>query len=443
MSGAVEGAVRQVVTPPQFCLETKGLFMSAFSTLTQRLLLTVLLGVGFWVDCRPVAAEAPFWPRFHGPNGTNRSSETGLLKQWSDGGPRLLWTARGIGEGFATVAIADGMIYTDGNIDGKTVIAALDLDGQILWQVPNGKAWTGAHPGARGTPTIDGGRLYHESPWGQVSCLEAKTGKSLWSLNILEKFGAKNITWALAESLLIDGDHLICCPGGPETAVVALDKATGRTVWKSPSAGDLAGYSSPALAEHRGLRMILTMTSRAIVGVHADTGDLLWRHEHITPWNENICTPVFHDGWVFTSTGHRVGSVMLKVAVHGQKASVEEVWRSVDLDNHHGGVVLLDGYLYGPGWSPKWVCLEWKTAEQCTRSAVWARVADLCRRHALHAERTGQVGLVRATPSGHKIISQFRLPAGGAGPVWAHPVVCGGRLYLRHGDFLYAYDIQE
>ena len=390
------------------------------------------------------AADAPSWPRFHGPKLDNISTETGLLKRWPDGDPRLLWTAKGIGEGFATAAIAGGLIYTAGNIDAQTVVTALDLDGKIRWQVPNGKAWTGSQPGARGTPTIDGDRLYHESPLGEVVCLDAKTGKRIWRANILEKFGSKNTTWALAESLLIDGDHVICCPGGPETAVVALDKATGQTVWKSPSAGDLAGYSSPVLAVHNGLRMILTMTSRAVIGVNADTGDLLWRHEHVTPYDENICTPIFHDGWVFASTGHRVGSVMLKVAVSGQKASVEEVWRSADLDSHHGGVVLLNGYLYGSRWSPQWVCLEWKTGAKMYEQRGVGKGSLTCADGMLYTvSEDGRVGLVKAAPSGHTIISRFRLPTGGEGPVWAHPVVCGGRLYIRHGDCLYAYGIKE
>lgn len=419
--------------------------MYAFSALARRWLPTALLGASLGTLISPqAAAEAPFWPRFHGPQGTNMSPETGLLKQWPAGGPKLLWTAKGIGEGFATVAIADGLIYTDGNLDGKTVITALGLDGKIRWQAPNGKAWSGAQRGTRGTPTIDGDRLYHESPWGQVCCLDAKTGQAVWSLDILEKFRSKNINWALAESLLIDGDRVICCPGGPETAVVALDKATGQVVWKSPSAGDLAGYSSPALAEYHGLRMILTMTSRAIIGVNADTGDLLWRHEHITPWNENICTPIFRDGWVFTSTGHRVGSVMLKVTVNGRKASVEEHWRSVDLDNHHGGVVLLDGYLYGSRWTPQWVCLEWKTGKTMYEDRGVGKGSLTFADGMLYTlGEQGQVGLVRAAPNAHKIVSRFRLPKGGEGPAWAHPVVCGGRLYLRHGDLLYAYDVKE
>jgi outer membrane protein assembly factor BamB len=392
-----------------------------------------------------MAADTASWPRFHGPRGDNLSRETGLLKQWPEGGPRRLWTARGIGTGFATVAIADGLIYTVGNLRDETVITALDLDGKIQWQVANGKAWTGSQPGSRSTPTIDGPWLYHESPLGQLVCLNAKSGERRWGFNILEKFGGENITWALAESLLIDGERIICSPGGPQTAVVALDKHTGQTVWKSPTAGDRAGYASPGLAEYRGLRMILTMTSRATIGVRADDGALLWRFEHRTPFDENILTPIFHDGWVLISTGHRVGAVMLKVQVQGQTASVSEVWRSVDLDNHHGGTILLDGYLYGSTHTPqRWACLEWKTGKTSYVDRGVGKGSLTYADGMLYTlGENGEMGLVEATPDRHQLVSRFRLPKGGEGPSWAHPVVCGGRLYIRHGDFLYAYDIRR
>lgn len=385
------------------------------------------------------------WPRFHGPRNDNQSTETGLLQSWPEGGPRRLWTARGIGDGFATVSLAHGLIYTTGNRQDKTVVTALDRDGKIQWQVAIGPGWTGSQPGTRGTPTIDGPWLYHESPLGDLVCLDARTGQPRWRLNLFEKFGAENITWALSESPLIDGEHLICCPGGPQTAVVALDKHTGATVWKSPSAaGDLAGYSSPVLAEYRGLRMILTMTSRAVIGVNADNGDLLWRFEHRTPFDENILSPIFHDGRVLISTGHRVGSVLLQVQVQGAKAAVTEVWRSTDLDNHHGGVLLRDGYLYGSCWTPRWVCLKWKTGKKMHSERGVGKGSLTYADGMLYTfSENGRVGLVRATPDSHEVVSQFSVPEGGEGPSWAHPVVCGGRLYLRHGDFLYAYDIRD
>ena len=173
-------------------------------------------------------AAASYWPQFHGPKGDNISPETGLLKKWPEKGPKLLWTSKGIGDGFGCPSIAEGLIFVSGDINGKTTVTAMDLDGHIQWQTPAGDAWKGGHPGTRGTPTIDGDRLYHESPMGQVVCLNAKTGQEIWSVNILKEFDAANITWALAESVLIDGDRVICCPGGKKASVVALDKTRER-----------------------------------------------------------------------------------------------------------------------------------------------------------------------------------------------------------------------
>lgn len=387
------------------------------------------------------ASEAAAWPRFHGPKGDNRSADAGLLQRWPEKGPRLVWSAEGIGYGYSGVSIAGGRVYTAGNVGDRTVLTALDMAGKTLWQADVGPAWDKEYPGTRATPTLDGDRLYYETPLGDVVCLETGRGKRIWGLNILEQFGSQHLRWGQAESLLVDGSQVICSPGGPH-AVVALDKMTGKVIWKSPSAGDLAGYASPTLAERRGLRMILTMTARAMIGVNADTGELLWRFEHVTPWDENIMMPIYHDGHVFVST-MSTGSVLLRIKVDGKRASVEEVWRNDDLDNHHGGVLLEGGHLYGSSTSGQWMCLDWKTGRTVYQqrgvgkgSLTWAdgMLYTLGER--------GTMALVKATPEAHDVISRFRVPEGGEGPFWAHPVVCGGRLYLRHADRLFAYDVQ-
>jgi outer membrane protein assembly factor BamB len=344
------------------------------------------------------------------------------------------------------VALADGSIYTAGNIDDENVVTALDLAGRVAWQAETGKAWTGSTPGSRSTPTIDGARLFYESPLGDLVCLEAKTGERIWGMNILEKFDSRNITWALAESPLIDGRKVICCPGGPQTSMAALDKTNGGVIWTAPSTGDLAGYASPVLVEYQGLRMILTMTSRAVIGVDAETGTLLWRFEHITQFDENILAPIFHDGCVFVSTP-RTGSVLFRLRVQERNVTPEAVWRSKEMDNHHGGVLLVDGYLYGTSYQSnhaRWICLDWKTGEMMYAERGVGKGSLTFADGLLYTlgER-GRVGLLRPTPDRHELISTFELPKGGEGPVWAHPVICGGRLYLRHGDYLYAFDVKQ
>jgi len=335
--------------------------------------------------------------------------------------------------------------YTAGNIEEDTVITALGLDGTVLWQVRNGKAWTGDRPGTRGTPTIDGDRLYHESPLGNIVCLEAKTGNKIWELNILDKFKSKNLRWALSESLLIDGEHLICCPGGPQTCMVALDKNTAAVVWKAPSTNELAGYASPIIAEYKGLRIIITLTLKAMIGVNADTGELLWHVKHVSYADENVFTPIYNDAHVFISSIN-AGSVKWKINVKDGKASVEEIWRSKELDNHHGGGVLINGYIYASSCiynGPKWVCLDWETGENKHMDKGVGKGSLTYADGMLYTlSENGVMGLVRPTPSGQELVSSFKIPECGEGNSWAHPVVCGGRLYIRHGEFLYAYSVR-
>ena len=443
--------------------------MTVASKLKRWWTLTLAIGVVTATLLPAAADEAPFWPQFRGPNRDAKSTDTGLLKTWPEGGPELLWTIQGIGHGYASVTIVDGLVYTAGNIDAQTVITAMDLDGKIVWQVENGPSWENPVPGARGTPTIDGGRLYHESPTGNVVCLDAKTGAKIWGRNILEAFHAENITWALAESLLIDGDRVIVKPGGPETALVALDKRTGRTVWKSPSAqGDAAGYASCILGEFSGLRILMTLTAQALIGVNADTGDLLFRQKHVTPFDENITMPLYHDHHVLVST-RTIGTKLFKINVDGARFRKGTVpfsrrenrdspqvvllqlltlrWHSEQLDNQHGGVILLDGYLYGAGHArnrAKWVCLDWKTGREIWAEKGPGKGSVVYADGMLYtlSEKRRTVTLLPATPDGYTVTGEFTIPNQGIGPTWAHPVVCGGRLYIRHGDFLYAYDVR-
>jgi outer membrane protein assembly factor BamB len=389
--------------------------------------------------------EQSFWPQFHGPKRDNLSTEKGLLKKWPEEGPALLWRSQELGHGYSSVSISGGMIYTAGNIEEETVITALNMEGKILWQVKNGKGWTGDRPGTRGTPTIDGDRVYHESPLGDIICLKAGTGEKIWGLNILDKFKGKNIKWALSESLLVDGDNIICCPGGPQTCMVAMDKNTGAVVWKAASTNEPAGYASPIVAEYKGLRIIITLTLKGMIGVNADTGELQWHVKHISYADENVMMPIYHDGQVFVST-IKAGSVKWKINIKDGKASVEEIWRSKELDNHHGGGVLVNGYIYSSSCiynGSKWICLDWETGEK--------RYADkgIGKGSLTYADgmlymlsENRAVGLVRPTPDSYGLINSFEIPKGGKGNSWAHPVVCGGRLYIRHGDFLYTYSIR-
>jgi len=405
----------------------------------------VLIGALIGTSVAHGADSNPCWPQFHGPNRDNQSTEKGLLKKWPEGGPALLWTTTGLGHGYSTVSITGGMIYTAGSIEKDTVITAMNMDGKIQWQVRNGPGWTGDRPGTRSTPTIDGNRLYHQSPIGNLVCLDAKTGKKIWGFNTLEKFKSKANTWALAESLLIDAQHLICCPGGPQTSMVALDKNTGSVVWTAPSTKDLAGYSSPTLIEYQGLRIIIALTAKNIIGVNADTGELFWRLKHESYADENVMTPIFHDGEIFIST-LKTGSVKWKLNVKDGKGSLEELWRTQELDCHHGGALLVNGNIHGNSTfrnSKLWVCLDWQTGEKKYMDKGVGKGSLTYADGMLYTlSENGTMGLVRPAATGYELVSSFDIPKGGKGNSWAHPVICGGRLYIRHGDFLYVYKVR-
>ena len=387
------------------------------------------------------------WPTFHGPRRGNVSHETGLLTEWPDAGPELLWAAEGLGEGFATVSIADGAVYTSGNIDNQTTVTSLHLDGNFRWQAPVGQAWTGSYEGSRSTPTIDDDRVYCGSPHGELVCLRAENGDTIWQVDILERFGGRNITWGLAESPLLDGNHVICTPGGNQGRVAALDKMTGETVWATGSGTGPAGYASAVQAEIHGTRVILTMSGKALLGVDAADGRLLFEFPLQTNYDVHATTPICVDDHVYISAGYGTGSFMLRIERDGERFQAVEKWYSRELDNHHGGVVLWDGHLYGAsdqGNRGKWVCLDWHTGEIRYAEKGVGKGSVLCVEGMLYTlGEKKRVGLVEATPSGHDVISRFSLPRGGDGPSWAHPVVCGGCLYLRHGDRLYCYNVRQ
>ena len=400
------------------------------------------------------AAAAGDWPQFHGPNRDNKSTDRGLLKEWPEGGPPRIWEATGIGEGYSTVAIAEDRIYTTGSVDGDCVITVLDTNGKKIWTRTNGRAWGKSYPGTRSTPTIVDGMLYHLSGIGNLVCLEAKDGTPVWSANILERFRGRTIMWGLSESPLVFDDKVICTPGGGEVSMAALDRKTGEVVWECRGAGDKPGYASPVLVEYKGLRQIVTAMSESIVGVRASDGKLLWRYPHKVYADENITTPLFHGGFLIVSGCVRKGTTCLKLDVSGGNCSVSTHWHNPTLDNKQGGIVLVDGRIYGYaeslGKSTPWVCIDFTSGKSISKSAPVLssyKYRNGCLTYAdgmfyLYSD-DGHMVLARATDEGLEVTGSLTLKHTGKNPTWAHPVVCGGRLYVRYGDRLGVYGIRR
>ena len=398
------------------------------------------------------AGEKADWPCYHGPKRNNLSPDTGLLQAWPDEGPTLLWTNTDIGHGYSSVAIAGGHIFTAGMIDKQTYVTALDPAGKRLWQRLNGTSWQASarqnwavsYAGSRGTPTVDGRTVYHLSELGRLAALDIRDGRERWHVELMETFGAERPEYGYSESVLIDGDRLFCCPAGARGYMAAIDKQTGRTLWANTDIKDAVGNCSAVIANIDGVEQVVTLSANRVLSFAPDNGHLLWQFEFGNQ-RENSCTDaIVSEGLVYASTGYGGGSILLRPQRQADgKFSVEQVWKSELLDNHHGGVLLLGGRLYGAGHEARgWFCLDFNTGEQLWQAPGKGSVTYADNRLYCLDER-GTISLIDAAAGKWDPIGSFRLPRGGKGLYWAHPVVCGGRLYVRHSDRLFAYTISS
>ncbi len=408
-------------------------------------------------DATDVLLAGGDWPQFHGPARDSICRQKGLLSEWPAEGPDLLWKLEGLGVGYSGISIADGRIFTMGDRTGPDAepsqfIVAYDLPTRSeLWA-------TSVSPphddGPRSTPTVDGELLYAIGTEGDLLCVEAATGVVRWQKSLPDDFGGRMMSkWKYSESPLVDGDRLLCTPGGPQSAIVALDKRNGELLWQcelpgvGPEGNDGAGYASMTVAEIRGVRQVVQVMGRGVVGVEAETGRLLWSYNEIANTIANICSPAVWGDYVFATTGYGTGSVLLRISRDGESFAAEPVYRlgAREFENHHGGVVLLGGHLYGGHGTNKGapVCLDlatgqiaWK-AQAPERGSAAVLYAD---GHLIFRYDRGLVALVEATPEEFRLKGSFR-PIAGEGPGWPHPVIHDGKLYLRHNDLLSCYDL--
>ncbi|MBW7991049.1 MAG: PQQ-binding-like beta-propeller repeat protein [Planctomycetes bacterium] len=389
-------------------------------------------------------SSSPGWPEFHGAGRKNISSDKGLLKKWPEGGPQLLWKYSQCGKGFSGVAIAKGMIFTAGDAGREEMVMALDMNGKLLWKMPNGKAWRGPSPGSRATPTYNDGALYHMNPDGRLAAYEAKSGKPLWAVDLKSKFDAKFGIWAFAENVIVDGDKVLCMPGGPKGRVVALDKRTGKTLWINTEIEHSAAYCSGIVVTHGGIRQLINMTQRSVFGLNVETGKLVWSATFVPMSPQNALRPVFHDGYVFIACGHSSGGTLLKTDSGSRTAST--IWHRRDLDDCHSGTVLIDGKLYGSACRQGgrcFYCVDFLTGKTIKLDRTLGKVGITYADGMIYALNfQGSMHLMAVTHDGFDMVSRFEMKRKPVNSYLAHPVVCGRRLYIRCGQDLYAYDVR-
>ncbi len=405
------------------------------------------------------SAAGGHWPQWRGPQRNGISSETGLLTRWPDAGPPRVWTTTGLGAGFSSVSVAGGRIFTLGDLrDGQHVIALDEQTGKRLWATRVGSRHDdGDLGGSRSTPTVDGDLLWTIDTDGDLVCLETATGKERWRKAMPRDFGARMMSgWMFSESPLIDGDRVVVTPGGPKAALAVMEKATGKEIWRGtvlPRLGsqgaDGAGYSSIVVSNGGGVKQYVQLMGRGIVSYRAADGWFMWGYNRVANNIANISTPIVHENYVFASTSYDTGSVLLELssAPEGRVTARERYFLGPgSLQNHHGGFVLLNGYVYGGHGQSQGFPFA---LELTTGKLPWGRVrgpgsgsAAVTAAEGLLYFRyeSGVMALIEATPERYTLRSAFPIP-GVSRPSWSHPVIAGGRLYLREQDALHAYSI--
>ncbi len=389
------------------------------------------------------------WPQWRGADRADHSPDTGLLKTWPDGGPKRVWMNTDVGLGYSGYAIVGGRLYTLGLRDGTEYLIAVDTKtGAEVWSTKVGdrleNRWG---DGPRTTPSVDGDRIYALGGLGELVCARLSDGKELWSVSMTEDLGGKLPGWGYTESVLVDGDLVVCTPGGANGTLAALDKMTSELRWQTKGITADAHYSSPIVFEHDGKRQYAKLIEKQAFGVDAKTGDVLWTTDWPAGRTAVIPTPIYEDGLFYITSDYGAGSKQIRL---DGTAEPEDVWSNKVMKNHHGGVIKVGDYLYGYSGGPGWVCQDWKTGEE-----IWAN--ESLGKGAIHYadgmlycldENKGTVVLIEATPKGWNEKGRFTLDPqtkqrSSQGKIWTHPVVVDGKLYLRDQELLYCYDVES
>lgn len=402
-------------------------------------------------------ATAADWPQWQGPDRNNVSKETGLLKSWPNAGPKLLWTCNVAGVGYSGPAIVGQRLYTMGADKDREWVIALDVSsGKRLWSTEVGEVFQNDRGGGpRGTPTVDGDLLYAISGQGDLVCVNVNGGQRVWLKRLRRDLNGRQMSgWGYSESPLVDGDQVVCTPGGAQGAVAAFNKKTGQLLWRTTKLTDPAAYCSPVVTELGGVRQFVVLTGSSVSGIAAKDGRLLWRFPRMGR-TAVATTPLCHENYVYLTSGYGVGCNLIKVTATGGDFKAEEVYANKNMVNHHGGVVLVDGHVYGYSDGKGWVCQDFKSGD-----LVWQERSKLGKgspmyadgRLCCYAEQKGVVALLEATTAGYRERGRFTIPQESQlerpqrhpdNNFWTHPVVANGRLYLRDQELIFCYDVKN
>lgn len=394
-----------------------------------------------------IASPEPGWPQWRGKRRDGISEEAGLLGSWPPGGPPLLWTASELGRGWASPIVVGDRVYVPGDVGEQLVIFAFDTSGKLLWKTTNGRAWLGSYPGCRASCAYSEGRLYHCNAYGRVACFDSQSGKELWAVSILETFGGREIPWGISECLLVYQDRVILTPGGRRALMAALDKKTGRTLWTTPpiAPDDFVSHSSPIIFRFGGRVVVANCSAAYGFGVDADTGELLWTVPLRNQFDTNVSTPIFGDGRIFYVTPYTQLGRQYRLATASEKFVAELVWTH-PVDTVTGSGVLVDGVLWIGGYRrPKWwFAIDWQTGRTLAETKQLTTGAAVYADKRLYVlDESGKVALIDPSRKQFDFAGEFQLPCGKVRDAWAHPVICDGRLYLRHHAAMWCYDIRQ
>ncbi len=391
------------------------------------------------ISINTIQAQTP--TKWRGPNGNGIYSETGLLTKWPANGPEILWAFDKLGKGYSSPVVANEQIYVSSMIENKGFVHAITFDGKEKWKASYGEEFYESYPGARSTPTIVDDLMYMYTGHGVLVCMSSIDGEIKWKKDGFNDFDGENIRWGVTETVVVDGDLVFMTPGGKKHNIVALNRFTGELVWSSPGKGELSAYCTPLLVKLQARNLLVTHTADHILGLDSKTGKMLWSYPQTNRWQVHANTPIFYDGDLFCFSGYGQGGVKLDLSADG--TSVEKAWFSSNLDSRMGGMVVLDGYLYGSGDNNReWRCVDWNTGDEkyADKSVGKGVVISADGMLYCYSDR-GELAMVEANPKSFKVIGNTKVELGSE-QHWAHPIIHNGVLYLRHGDTLIAYKVK-